>query len=106
MARWNFYKGSSMTIKNSFANALKTARLAKKFTQEDFSEVSSRTYISTLERGLYSPTLEKVDAIAKVINIHPLTLLMMTYLEDNQNIQSTDDLFKTVISELKEISNY
>ncbi|WP_370583238.1 XRE family transcriptional regulator [Methylophilus sp. QUAN] len=36
--------------------------------------------MSTLERGLYSPTVEKVDAIAKVIGIHPLTLLTLSYL--------------------------
>lgn len=71
-----------MSIKKSLGLAIQTSRKVKKITQEDFSEISSRTYISTLERGLYSPTVEKVDAIAKVIGIHPLTLLTLAYLVD------------------------
>ncbi len=35
------------------------------------SLVSSRTYLSTLERGGKSPTIEKLDAIAKRMDIHP-----------------------------------
>ena len=76
-----------MSIKKSFGIAVKISRNAKKITQEDFSGISSRTYISTLERGLYSPTVEKIDAIAKVIGIHPLTLLTLSYLVD---INETD----------------
>lgn len=50
-------------------------------TQEDFSDVSSRTYLSTLERGVKSPTLEKIDQICHQLQVHPLTLLAMTYRE-------------------------
>lgn len=74
-----------MNIKKSVGLAIKRTRNAKKITQEDFSEISSRTYVSTLERGLYSPTVEKVDAIAKVIGIHPLTLLTLSYLIANHD---------------------
>jgi len=62
-----------MDIKKSLGLAIKKSRKAKKITQEDFSEISSRTYISTLERGLYAPTVEKIDGLAKVIGVHPLT---------------------------------
>lgn len=48
-----------MDIKQAFALALKTVRKDRGLTQEDFSETSSRTYISTLERGKKSITLEK-----------------------------------------------
>ena len=68
-----------MEIKQAFGKALQTYRKIKGLTQEDFSEVSSRTYLSTLERGLKSPTLEKVDELAEVLEIHPLTLLIKTY---------------------------
>jgi transcriptional regulator with XRE-family HTH domain len=83
-----------MSIKKSFGVAIKLARNVKKITQEDFSEISSRTYISTLERGLYSPTVEKVDALAKVIGIHPLTLLTLTYLLDINEKDPTSILNK------------
>jgi hypothetical protein len=44
---------------SSFWVALKSPRKSKVLTQEDFSAVSSRTYLSTLERALKSSTLEK-----------------------------------------------
>ncbi len=78
-----------MNIKKSLGLAIQTSRKAKQITQEDFSEISSRTYISTLERGLYSPTVEKVDAIAKVIGIHPLTLLTLSYLLNSNESDPT-----------------
>ncbi|MFP5429285.1 MAG: helix-turn-helix domain-containing protein, partial [Gammaproteobacteria bacterium] len=49
-----------MTSKNSFPAALKMVRKARGLSQEAFSDVSSRTYMSSLERGLKSPTLSKV----------------------------------------------
>ena len=69
-----------MDINQSFAAALKLVRKTRKLTQEDFSSTSSRTYVSSLERGLYTPTVEKVDALAGTIGIHPLTLLFLTYM--------------------------
>lgn len=48
-------------------------------TQEDFSDVSSRTYLSSLERGHKNPTLGKVDALCEVMGLHPLTLLTLAY---------------------------
>ena len=43
-----------MKLSKGFPQALKKARKAKGLSQEDFSDVSSRTYVSTLERGLYT----------------------------------------------------
>jgi len=47
--------------------------------QEEFDVVSSRTYVSALERGLKQPTLAKVDELAEVLEVHPLTLLALSY---------------------------
>ena len=69
-----------MEIKESFGLALQRARKSKEITQEDFSNISSRTYVSTLERGLCSPTVEKVDLLAGALGMHPITLLSMAYL--------------------------
>lgn len=91
-----------MNIKESLALALKRARIAKKITQEDFSDISSRTYVSTLERGLYSPTVEKVDALAKVIGVHPLTILSLAYLI-NEETRDASALLKVINSELNEL---
>ena len=68
-----------MPSKRSLPAALKMARKARGLSQEAFSDVSSRTYLSTLERGMKSPTLSKLAAISQVLAIHPLTLLMLSY---------------------------
>jgi len=65
--------------KPAFANALRTARVARGLSQEALGELSSRTYVSTLERGLKSPTLHKVDQLAAMLEMNPLTLLVMAY---------------------------
>lgn len=69
-----------MKTKQAFGKSLKELREVKGLTQEDFSVISSRTYISQLERGQQSPTLDKVEALAKALKIHPLSLLYLTYL--------------------------
>jgi transcriptional regulator with XRE-family HTH domain len=74
-----------MAITNSLAAALKTARKARGLSQEAFSDVSSRTYLSTLERGLKSPTLSKLSALCEVMEIHPLTLLTLAYAGDKDS---------------------
>ena len=71
---------SASTIQNQFAKALKRVRAATGRTQEDFALVSSRTYISSLERGQKSPTLKKIDELAHVLGVHPLTLLTLAYV--------------------------
>ena len=68
-----------MQINRAFGKALQRIRQSKGLTQEDFSLVSSRTYMSTLERGLKSPTLDKVQQISKRLGVHPLTLLASAY---------------------------
>ena len=74
---------SKPTYPNNFARALRNIRKAKGISQEVFALTSSRTYVSTLERGLKSPTLSKIDDLAGVLGVHPLTLLMASY-SDNE----------------------
>lgn len=75
-----------MTLKNSFPAALKAVRKARGLSQEAFSDVSSRTYMSSLERGLKSPTLSKVAELCEVMDVHPLTLLTLAYGGDSKGV--------------------
>lgn len=70
-----------MNTKKAFGKALRKMRKEKELTQEDFSDISSRTYLSTLERGIKSPTLEKIEALCERMQVHPLVLLAATYKE-------------------------
>jgi len=67
-------------LKSAFGKALREARTAKGLTQEAFSDVSSRTYLSALERGLKNPTIDKVSELAEVVGMHPLSLLALCFL--------------------------
>lgn len=78
---------SQHEISLDFGRALKRARHATGVTQEQFDEVSSRTYISSLERGLKSPTLNKLEQLAAVLGLHPVTLVALAYLE---NVESRE----------------
>ncbi len=83
--------------KNFFPDALKLARKACNVSQGAFGSVTSRTYISTLERGLKHPTLNKVDELASVLGIHPLTLVALSYLSGENAI--TKQVLMTKLSQ-------
>lgn len=68
-----------MNLRKALATAIRSARKRKHLTQEDFAIVSSRTYLSALERGLKSPTLDKLDEIAQTMGIHPAVLVLAAY---------------------------
>lgn len=70
-----------MAEPNSLGAALKTIRKARGLSQEAFSGVSSRTYLSSLERGVKNLALIKLDELCRVMKIHPLTLLALVYAE-------------------------
>ncbi len=88
--------------KNIFSSALKKIRKSKGFSQEDFSLLSSRTYVSALERNMKSPTLNKVDDLAGVLGVHPLTLLALSYLETTDS-GSVNKILKLVSDELSNL---
>lgn len=88
-----------MELNIAFGLALRQIRTSKNLTQEDFSTVSSRTYLSTLERGLKSPTLEKIEQLAGALDVHPLTILVATYV-DKDNHNEVEELFQKIREEL------
>lgn len=88
-----------MELGQAFGIALKRYRIRANLSQEAFSAVSSRTYISTIERGLKNPTLEKVNEIACVLSVHPLTILASCYLMYDTAL-TIDDLFTIIREEL------
>ena len=90
-----------MAARYSLAKALKTVRKARGLSQEAFSDVSSRTYMSTLERDLKSPTLNKLAELCKVMEVHPLTLLTLAYAGDDTH--KADELLARVRQEFEAV---
>ncbi len=57
---------------------LRTLRNAKGLSQEELAHRANvhRTYISSLERCLYSPTIDMVDGIARILGVEAFELLI------------------------------
>ena len=91
-----------MAAKHTLSEALKTIRKARGLSQEAFSDVSSRTYMSSLERDLKSPTLNKLAELCEVMEIHPLTLLTLAYAGDDA--RQAEQLLAQVRQELKAVT--
>lgn len=91
-----------MNLRQSLATAIRTIRKNKGLTQEDFGVVSSRTYLSTLERGLKSPTIDKLEEIAGVLDVYPGTLLLMAYAIQAQPSER-EDLIDKIATETKNL---
>lgn len=87
-------------LARAFGLALNKVRLRHNLSLLELSKlVSGRTYLSDLERGLKLPTLGKIDTIARALNVHPLSLLMLAYqqheqLETRQILARLEDDFK------------
>lgn len=90
-----------MAAKHTLSDALKTIRKARGLSQEAFSDVSSRTYMSSLERDLKSPTLNKLAELCGVMEVHPLTLLTLAYADDDA--QRAEQLLAQVRQELEAV---
>ena len=74
-----------MPLNESFANVLRKLRTQKGLSQEElaFKANLHRTYISQLERGLKSPTLNTVSILADVLGVS-LTQFMKFIQEDRK----------------------
>ena len=66
-----------MQIREVFARNLRKARHDKGLSQEALAHEAEvdRTYISALERGVYSATIDMVDKLATVLHVEASTLL-------------------------------
>lgn len=75
-------------LKECFAINLKWYRFNKNYTQEQLAELSNLTakYISALERGKFSPSLSKIEAIANALGIEPYLLLKPDHLSEDDFI--------------------
>ncbi|EJN05965.1 helix-turn-helix transcriptional regulator [Phyllobacterium sp. YR531] len=70
-----------MDIREIFALNLRTLRNARGLSQEELAHRANihRTYISSLERCLYSPTIDMVDGIAQILGVEAFELLISKY---------------------------
>lgn len=72
-------------IQECFSMNLRWYRHIKNLTQEQLAELSNLNpkYISDLERGKYSPSLGKLEALARALEIEPYMLIKPNLVEEN-----------------------
>ena len=66
-----------MEIKEVFARNLKQMRMAKGLSQEELAHQAGldRTYVSSLERCIYSATIDVVERLARPLGLAAADLL-------------------------------
>ncbi|MCJ8139939.1 helix-turn-helix domain-containing protein [Falsirhodobacter halotolerans] len=68
---------NTQSIRDIFAENLKKARRAKGWSQEELAHQADidRTYVSALERRVYSASIDVVDRLAQVLGLKASDLL-------------------------------
>lgn len=66
-----------MDIRQIFALNLRSLRHARCLSQEELAHRAEvhRTYVSALERCQYSPTIDMVDGLAKILGVEAADML-------------------------------
>jgi len=77
-----------MNIREIFALNLRRLRNAKGLSQEELAHRADihRTYVSSLERCVYSPTIDTVASLAEILNVEAFELLVSN---GRSNIKNT-----------------
>lgn len=90
-----------MSLKTGFATVLKAMRVSRGLTYKHMAEASSRGYMSKLEQGRSSPTVDKLTVISDALGLSPLTLFTLTLsVENGQPIDTLLQRLKADIADL------
>lgn len=88
--------------RNHFGKALREIRQARRLSQEAFGLASSRSHVSALERGVKTPGLDTVEQLAEVLEVHPLTLLVLAYAKGH-NEKAVSTVLNRVMGEFADL---
>lgn len=91
-----------MELKQAIGQAFKELRVSRGLPQEVAG--ASQSYISDVERGLKSPTIEKFNELATNIGVHPLIILAKGYLLAGTP-ETVDELLTLLKTELCDLEN-
>ncbi|WP_076398559.1 helix-turn-helix transcriptional regulator [Rhizobium sp. RU33A] len=73
-----------MEIRELFARNLRKMRQAKGLSQEELAHRANvdRTYVSSLERAVYSPTIEVLEKLARALGSRPEDLIKSAEVDE------------------------
>ena len=68
-----------MSLRIAYASALRFLRTRSEVSQQQLAPAANPSYVSRLEAGARSVTLDVSQELAKALNVDPLTLLVLAY---------------------------
>ncbi|WP_411960381.1 helix-turn-helix domain-containing protein [Pseudomonas mandelii] len=89
-----------LELKRAIGTSVKAYRLKKNIPQESLGP--SQPYISNLEAGRGSASIDKIEQMADVLGIHPMSIIFAGYLTSNEGA-TKENLFERIRTELAEI---
>lgn len=87
-------------LKRALGAVLKSYRLNRSASQESLGP--SQAYISNIERGRWSASLDKIEQMSKALGVHPASVILAGYLSSEEGTNS-DELLERIRNELREI---
>ncbi|XQE67365.1 helix-turn-helix domain-containing protein [Pseudomonas sp. P3C3] len=87
-------------LKKALGATLRAYRIKRQIPQEGMGP--SQSYVSSLEAGRWSPSLEKIEQMASVLGVHPATIIVAGYIYAEENSNAVE-ILKRIESELQEI---
>ncbi|MBC8999205.1 helix-turn-helix transcriptional regulator [Pseudomonas sp. N40(2020)] len=89
-----------LELKRAIGTSIKSYRLKRNIPQESLGP--SQPYISSLEAGRGSASIDKIEQIADVLGVHPMSIIFAGYLTSNETANK-EQLFERIRIELAEI---
>lgn len=86
-----------MELRESFGETVRSIRRDKGLPQGAIG--MNQGYVSEVENGLKSPTLQKIAEIANNLGLHPITLLTAAF--EKMGSDSAEQILADVASELE-----
>ncbi|WP_317659317.1 helix-turn-helix transcriptional regulator [Pseudomonas sp. KU43P] len=90
-----------MERKLAFGSALKEVRVRKEIAQEQLG--ASQSFVSTVERGIRSPTIEKMEEFAERLGVNPATLIVLMQVGQEGDVDALLAKIRDEIKALKRV---
>ncbi|PCR97380.1 transcriptional regulator [Pseudomonas fluorescens] len=89
-----------LELKRAIGTSIKSYRLKRDIPQESLGP--SQPYISNLEAGRGSASIDKIEQMADVLGVHPMSIIVAGYLTSSEDANK-DHLLERIRIELAEI---
>lgn len=87
-----------MSLRISYAAALRFLRKRSEVSQQELAPAANPSYVSRLESGTRSVTLDVSQELAKALNVDPLTLLVLAYAAERD--QTPQEVMEHLLGDL------